>query len=293
MSAAAETASDRVVRADRQLVGWLLRWVRPYWRRVAGATALVLAGSLVQIAGPLITAAAIDLYLDAPGGPTVAGGAAPSAAAARVASALRAVGLPAEGSPGLWTLTLIYLACLILGAALLALQARTMMMTGQLVMRDLRDGLFAHLQRLELAWFTRTPTGRVITRLINDVEATNELFTSGLVEIFADVVLLGGVVAVLFSLDWRLALVSFSVLPLLALLSMGSARRRPGDLPEVRVSRRSLPTCRSTSPACRWCSWRGPRRGWTPRSPGSMPPIATSTSVASSTTRSSTRQSSC
>jgi ATP-binding cassette subfamily B protein len=242
MSVAQETAGDRVVRADRQLVGWLLRWVRPYWRRVAGATALVLAGSVVQIAGPLITAAAIDLYLDAPGGSEITGAAAPSAAAARVAGALRAFGLPAEGSPGLWTLTLLYLVCLIVGAALLALQARTMMMTGQLVMRDLRDGLFAHLQRLELAWFTRTPTGRVITRLTSDVEATNELFTSGLVEIFADVVLLGGVVAVLFSLDWRLALVAFSVLPLLALLSMWFRRGARAIYREVRVRLAAITT---------------------------------------------------
>jgi ATP-binding cassette subfamily B protein len=238
VSAPAEPVGDRVIRADRQLLGWLLRWVRPYWRRVAGATALVLAGSLVQIAGPLITAAAIDLYLDAPG----TAGQAPSAAASRVAAALRGLSLPAEGSAGLWTLALLYLVCLLLGAALLALQARTMMVTGQLVMRDLRDALFGHLQRLELAWFTRTPTGRVITRLTSDVEATNDLFTSGLVEIFADVVLLGGVVAVLFSLDWRLALVAFSVLPLLALLSLWFRRGARAVYREVRIRLAAITT---------------------------------------------------
>ena len=213
MSVPPETPPDRAARADRQLLAWLLGWVRPYWRRVIGATVLVLGGSLLQIAGPLITAAAIDLYLVAPGSGE------PSAAATRVAALLRAASLPADGGAGLRTLTLLYLVSLVLGAALLAVQARTMLMTGQLVMRDLRDALFAHLQRLELAWFTRTPAGRVITRLTSDVEATNELFTSGLVTIFADLVLLGGVVAVLFSLDWRLALVAFSVLPFLALLA--------------------------------------------------------------------------
>ena len=234
MSELPEKMPDRAARADRQLLAWLLRWVRPYWRRVLGATALVLAGSIVQIAGPLITAAAIDLYLAGPAeGAATAGR--PSATAARVAALLRALALPAEGAAGLWTLTLLYLACLVLGAALLAVQARTMLMTGQLVMRDLRDALFGHLQRLELAWFTRTPTGRVITRLTSDVEATNELFTSGLVDIFADLVLLGGVVAVLFSLDWRLALVAFSVLPFLVLLATWFRRGARVIYREVRI----------------------------------------------------------
>jgi ATP-binding cassette subfamily B protein len=197
-------------RADRTLLRWLLVWVRPYWRRVIAATALVVAGSALQIVGPLLTAGAIDLYLKPRPEPT----------ALRLQALLVRLGLPSEGGAGLATLTLLYLASLIVSAALLSVQARTMLMTGQLVMRDLRQGLFAHLQRLDLAWFNRTPAGRVITRLTNDVEAVNELFTSGLVEILADVFLLGGIVAVLFSLDWRLALVAFSVLPFLILLSM-------------------------------------------------------------------------
>ncbi|MBI4916362.1 MAG: ABC transporter ATP-binding protein [Acidobacteria bacterium] len=197
-------------RTDRTLLRWLLVWVRPYWRRVIAATALVVAGSALQIVGPLLTAGAIDLYLKPRPEPT----------ALRLQALLVRLGLPSEGGAGLATLTLLYLASLIVSAALLSVQARTMLMTGQLVMRDLRQGLFAHLQRLDLAWFNRTPAGRVITRLTNDVEAVNELFTSGLVEILADVFLLGGIVAVLFSLDWRLALVAFSVLPFLILLSM-------------------------------------------------------------------------
>jgi ATP-binding cassette subfamily B protein len=177
---------------------------------VIAATLMVVAGSALQIVGPLLTAGAIDLYLKPRPEPT----------ALRLQALLVRLGLPSEGGAGLATLTLLYLASLIVSAALLSVQARTMLMTGQLVMRDLRQGLFAHLQRLDLAWFNRTPAGRVITRLTNDVEAVNELFTSGLVEILADVFLLGGIVAVLFSLDWRLALVAFSVLPFLILLSM-------------------------------------------------------------------------
>lgn len=210
MTTAPEAAVAPGHRADRTLLRWLLVWVRPYWRRVIAATALVVGGSALQIVGPLLTAGAIDLYLKPRPEPT----------ALRLQALLVRLGLPSEGGAGLATLTLLYLASLIVSAALLSVQARTMLMTGQLVMRDLRQGLFAHLQRLDLAWFNRTPAGRVITRLTNDVEAVNELFTSGLVEILADVFLLGGIVAVLFSLDWRLALVAFSVLPFLILLSM-------------------------------------------------------------------------
>ena len=221
----AELPADGGARADRRLIGWLLRWARPYTGRVVLATFLVIGGSALQIAGPLLTAAAIDLYLEPRAG----------TAAEKVQAAVAALGLPSEGAGGLATLAVLYLISLLLGTLLLAAQGRTMMMTGQLVMRDLRGELFAHLQRLELAWFNRTPTGRVITRLTSDVEALNEIFTSGLVDILADLVLLGGIASVLFALDWRLALVAFAVLPFMVLLSTWFRRRARTIYREVRV----------------------------------------------------------
>jgi ATP-binding cassette subfamily B protein len=223
---------DGGARADRRLVGWLLRRARPYLGRIAAATVLVIAGSALQIAGPLLTAAAIDLYLK----PRAA------ASAARVQAAVAALGMPSEGSAGLAALAGVYLATLLAGALLLAAQGRVMMMTGQLVMRDLRDELFAHLQRLDLAWFNRTPTGRVITRLTSDVEALNEIFTSGLVDILADLVLLGGIATVLFALDWRLALVAFAVLPLMVALSAWFRRRARSVYREVRTRLAAITT---------------------------------------------------
>lgn len=211
--------------ADRALASWLIGWARPYWRRILGATALVLAGSGLQVVGPLLTAAAIDLYLQPREG----------RAGAAVAALLRFLHLPDQGGWGLFSLSLLYFASLLAAAFVFTIQARTMQMTGQLVMRDLRDRLFAHLQRLELAWFNRTPAGRVITRLTNDVEAVNEVFTSGLVDILADVVLLSGIVTVLFSLDWRLALVTFAVLPFLAVLSLWFRGRARAVYREVRT----------------------------------------------------------
>ena len=223
-----EVASDTIfapARPDRRLLAWLVGWARPYRGRVAAAIVLVLAGSAVQVVGPLLTAAAIDLYLKPHTG----------AEAAAVLRFLQAFHLPSVGGAGLTTLAMLYLASLTASAGLLSLQARTMLMTGQLVMRDLRDALFAHLQRLEVAWFDRTPAGRVITRLTSDVEALNELFTSGLVDILSDLVLLGGIAAVLFALDWRLAVVAFAVLPLMVLLSAWFRNRARFIYREVRA----------------------------------------------------------
>jgi ATP-binding cassette subfamily B multidrug efflux pump len=85
---------------------------------------------------------------------------------------------------------------------------------GQRVMEDLRSQIFGHLQRLELAFFDRNPVGRLMTRVTSDVEALNEMFTSGVVTIFGDVFTIGAIVTAMLILDWQLALVTFTVLPL-------------------------------------------------------------------------------
>ncbi len=225
MSAARSDAADTPgSRPDRHLLRWLLTWARPYRGRIAWAIVLVLAGSAMQVAGPLITAAAIDLYLRPEAGAT----------SQKVLHFIQALNLPSTGGRGLATLAGLFLVSVLGSAVLLILQARTMLMTGQLVMRDLRDALFAHLQRLEVAWFSRTPAGRIITRLTNDVEALNELFTSGLVDILADLALLGGIAGILFSMDWRLALVAFAVLPFMILLSAWFRSRARSIYREVR-----------------------------------------------------------
>jgi ATP-binding cassette subfamily B multidrug efflux pump len=211
-------------RSERSLLRWLIGWAVPHRGRIVVATVLVLAGSALQVIGPLITAAAIDLYLRPEAG----------AGSQRVLHLLQALHLPSVGAAGLTSLVALFLLSVLGSAALLALQARTMLISGQLVMRDLRDALFAHLQRLEVAWFSKTPAGRIITRLTSDVEALNELFTSGLVDILSDLVVLGGLVGVLFALDWRLALVSFAILPFMLLLSTWFRKRARAIYREVR-----------------------------------------------------------
>src|SRR5438034_11815931 len=90
-----------------------------------------------------------------------------------------------------------------------------MNLPGQRVIRDLRAALFGHLLRLEAAFFDRNPVGRLMTRVLGDVEAVSEAFTSGLFAVVADVITLAGVVGVMLWLDWHLALVTFSIVPVL------------------------------------------------------------------------------
>src|SRR4029453_11055760 len=100
--------------------------------------------------------------------------------------------------------------------------------TGQRVIGDLRMALFGHLQRQDAKFFDRNPVGRLMTRLLNDGEAIQELFTSGLVALRGAVVNLMGVVLIRLGMDWRLALVTFALVPVLA-LAAGYFRLRARD----------------------------------------------------------------
>jgi ATP-binding cassette subfamily B multidrug efflux pump len=118
---------------------------------------------------------------------------------------------------GLARIAALFLVTLVALYGLRAVQAYVTQLTGQRVMHDLRQALFAHLQRQDSAFFDRNPVGRLMTRVLNDVEAINELFTSGVVAIVGDVVTLTGVVIILLVLNWKLALVTFALVPVLAL----------------------------------------------------------------------------
>src|SRR4029077_1777036 len=85
---------------------------------------------------------------------------------------------------------------------------------GQWVMSDLRLELFTHLQGLSISYFDRNPVGRLMTRITSDVETLNELFSSGVVTVFGDVFTLIAIMLMMLATDWRLALVAFSVIPL-------------------------------------------------------------------------------
>ncbi|MBI4608079.1 MAG: ABC transporter ATP-binding protein [Candidatus Rokubacteria bacterium] len=129
--------------------------------------------------------------------------------------------------PGLTWVALAFLATLILLYALRAWQSYLTHLTGQRVIHDLRHALFVHLQRMDQAFLDRNPVGRLMTRVLNDVEAISEVFTAGLVSILGDVLTLAGVVVVMLGMNWKLALVTFSLVPVLfAIAAFFRARAR-------------------------------------------------------------------
>ncbi|MCC7142425.1 MAG: ABC transporter ATP-binding protein [Candidatus Eisenbacteria bacterium] len=170
---------------DRRVLARLLGFVRPYRAWVAWSVVLLLLLSAGELAFPILTKRAIDDCIR-PGD-------------------LR----------GLYLITTVYLGLLIAVFGLRYGQAVLTQRMGQQVMHDLRRRIFGHLQRLHLGYHERNPVGRTMTRLTGDVEVLNELFTSGLVSIFGDLLTLIGIAAVLLALNWKLALVTLAVVPLL------------------------------------------------------------------------------
>jgi ATP-binding cassette subfamily B protein len=211
---------------DLRLFRRLLGYAQPYRLRVAAAVALIIVSSLLQLVGPLVTAVALDLYIE------------PGNAASPVARWLGERGLADGGldpASGLAAMAAVYALALLAGTAVGYVQGVVMQMMGQRVMADLRNQIFGHLQRLSVSFFDRSPIGRLVTRVTNDVDALNELFTSGLVSIFGDIALLAGIVCALFWLNWRLALVTFAILPLLLALSVWFKVRARQTYRDVRV----------------------------------------------------------
>jgi ATP-binding cassette subfamily B multidrug efflux pump len=184
---------------DRRLLGRLLRYLRPYRTWVGISVLLMLLGSIVQLAGPAITKLLIDRFID----PTTAG---QLPLAARLA--------------GINRLSFLFLATIVGSFMLQYGQMYLMNLTGQRAMNDLRGELYEHLLELPMSYYDRSSVGWVMTRLTNDVEVLNEMFTSGVVAIFGDFFLLTGIVAFMFYLNATLAGVVMIVLPLLVAATM-------------------------------------------------------------------------
>ncbi len=213
---------------DFHLARRLFSLARPYERYVAGSFAVLLLESATQLAGPLLTAAAVDLIL-APRG------AAPGLASEAVHRVLTALGLPEQGSAGLASIALVYLAATLAGFVLEMAMILLTSRMGQGVMYDLRTRIFAHLQRADISLYDRTPVGRLMTRLTTDVDALNELFTSGFVSLAGDVAVLGGIVALLFALNAPLASITFGVLIPMALVTNWFRKGARDTYRDVRV----------------------------------------------------------
>jgi ATP-binding cassette, subfamily B, multidrug efflux pump len=97
------------------------------------------------------------------------------------------------------------------------LQTYLMQWAGQMVMFDMRAQIFRHLQRMHIGFYDKNPVGRLVTRVTTDVDAVNDMFTQGVVSIFEDVFVLAGIMGIMLNLNWKLALITFAVLPLISI----------------------------------------------------------------------------
>ena len=174
---------------DGRLMRRLLGYLRPYGHYAGAALVAIVAGSVLQLAQPWLTKIAIDRYI-------------------------------ATGDlAGVGRIALLFLVVLLGSFALEFAQTWLMQMTGQRIMFDMRMQIYGHLQRLSLSYYDRHPVGRTMTRVTTDVDVLNDLFSAGVVAVFGDVFTLVGIMVVLLVMDWRLALLAFSVLPLIVLIT--------------------------------------------------------------------------
>ena len=190
---------------DARLMGRLLKYLSPYKLATFVSIAAILVKAACDVVGPYLIAVAIDRYMT--GHPTAK-------------SAWLARWLSANPWTGISQIAGIYMASLLIAYICEFLQTYLMQWTGQKIMFDLRRQIFTHLQRMHVAFYDRNPVGRLVTRLTSDVDALNEMFTSGVVAIFEDVFALTFIVLVMLRMKWWLALITFAVLPLIFLATM-------------------------------------------------------------------------
>ena len=182
---------------DSRLMRRLVRYLAPYKLQVAISGVCIILKAASDVAGPYLVKVAVDTYF------------APSAEKRSWISHH----LSPSPITGVTEIALLYLAALSLTFALEFVQTYLMQWTGQKIMFDLRSQIFRHIQSMSVAFFDRTPVGRLVTRVTSDVDALNEMFTSGVLAIFEDVFALAFIVAIMLTMSWPLALLTVSAIP--------------------------------------------------------------------------------
>ncbi len=187
----------------------LLRYLKPYVRLLIPALVLTLALNLLGILQPLFTERAIDRYIRP------------------------------RKTEGLMLLVVLFLGVQLLRLVFAYLQAIFINMVGQYVMFDLRRELYEKLQRQEVAYYDRNPVGRIMTRLTSDVDALNELFTSGVTDALGDLVTIVAIIALMLWMDARLTLMTLLTIPMLwaATTWFRKGARRGYDMVRTRLAR--------------------------------------------------------
>jgi ATP-binding cassette subfamily B multidrug efflux pump len=196
--AAKKPEDDVVGKAyDGRLMRRLFGYLAPYKLQAGISAAGILLKSLTDIAGPFLLAVAVDTWL------------APSNARPHWIARF----LSPSPTLGISEIAALYLGALLITFGLELVQTYLMQWTGQKIMFDLRSQIFRHIQRMHVAFFDRNPVGRLVTRVTSDVDALNDMFTSGVLAIFEDVCSLTAIIVVMLRMSWPLALLTLSVIP--------------------------------------------------------------------------------
>lgn len=163
----------------------LLSYLKPYWHLAAAALTLTLLTNILISTQPYFTKMAVDDFI-----------------------------VP-KNTDGIWLFSLAFFGVFLFRFIFSYSQEVLLNNVGQRVMFDLRTEIFTKLQRQEVAYYDQYPVGRTMTRLTSDVDALNELFTSGVIDVLGDLVVIVAIIGIMFWLDWKLALVSLITVPLL------------------------------------------------------------------------------
>src|SRR6266699_1165463 len=186
---------------DSRLMKRLLTYLRPYRWQTGIALGSILLKVGADVLGPYLTHVVIDRYrAPVPGLHTPFD-----------------FFLSKNPFTGVAQVALLYVGLLMFSFLLEYLQTYFMQWAGQMVMFDLRSQIFRHLQRMHIGFYDKNPVGRLVTRVTTDVDALNEMFTAGVVSIFEDVFVLAGIVWIMLRMNWKLALITLAVLPLIAI----------------------------------------------------------------------------
>src|SRR5688500_3490484 len=160
---------------DLRVARRLVRYIKPYWRYASAALVLTLLTNVLISTQPYFTKMAVDDFITP------------------------------KNVEGIWIFALAFFGVFLFRFIFSYAQEILLNNVGQQVMFDLRTQIFTKLQRQELAYYDKYPVGRIITRLTSDVDSLNEMFTSGVIDVLGDLVVIFAIIAWLFAIDWRLA----------------------------------------------------------------------------------------
>lgn len=208
---------------DTRLMKRLLRYMKPYRLVIGVSLVLLLTDSLLQVIGPLLTKLAVDRYL---------------APAAHPTNVLPFVNgwLSPDARTGLSQIALLYLITVLCGFVFDFGQTYLTQWTGQRAMFDLRRDLMAHLQTLDVVYFDRNPIGRLVTRVTTDVDVLNDLFSSGLVTILGDTLMLSLVIVTMLRLSPGMTGLMLAVMPFVVLVTIQFRRSASQSYRRIRIA---------------------------------------------------------